>query len=244
MTFERGKPKGKLEKIGRAPNRRGTKVRFKPDPQIFGKSAHFRPERVFKMSRSKAYLLWRRRNPLVLRAGVAQGRRGRSGEGELSFRRRSQGLPQRATRRRNAGASRHLRRQFGQDRQARRAPNGRSPGPPMSTAFSPPTATPSRRRTAARTNPACAARCSRGLKDHAERIGQGKRAAAITSRRRDGRRRLHAVGVHPRAGIPGPDQGPPRHRGSAPASSNRRSRTRSTTGSPAIRCRPTSCSTS
>ncbi len=55
----------------------------------------------------------------------------------------------------------------------------------------------------------------RGLKDHAERVGQGKRAAADHQRRRHGRRRLHAVGVHPRAGIPGPDQGPPRHRRSA-----------------------------
>ena len=36
MAFERGKPKGKLEKVGRAPNRRGTKVRFRPDPEIFG----------------------------------------------------------------------------------------------------------------------------------------------------------------------------------------------------------------
>ena len=56
MAFERGKPKGKLEKAGRAPNRRGTKVRFRPDPEIFGKGTHFRPERIFKMSRSKAYL--------------------------------------------------------------------------------------------------------------------------------------------------------------------------------------------
>ncbi len=56
MAFERGKPKGKLEKLGRAPNKRGTKVRFKPDPQIFGAKAHFKPERLFKMSRSKAYL--------------------------------------------------------------------------------------------------------------------------------------------------------------------------------------------
>src|SRR5437868_3853138 len=56
MGFERGKPKGKLEKAGRAPNRRGTKVRFRPDPEIFGKGAHFRPERIFKMARSKAYL--------------------------------------------------------------------------------------------------------------------------------------------------------------------------------------------
>ncbi|HEU4661568.1 MAG TPA: DNA topoisomerase IV subunit B [Pseudolabrys sp.] len=56
MAFERGKPKTKLIKAGRAPNRRGTKVRFKPDPQIFGPKAAFKPERVFKMARSKAYL--------------------------------------------------------------------------------------------------------------------------------------------------------------------------------------------
>src|SRR5712691_7098947 len=56
MVFERGKPKGKLEKLGRVPNRRGTRMRFRPDPDIFSAKAHFRPERVFKMARSKAYL--------------------------------------------------------------------------------------------------------------------------------------------------------------------------------------------
>jgi len=56
MAFERGKPKGKLVKVGRAPNRRGTRLRFKPDPEIFGPKAAFKPERVFKMARSKAYL--------------------------------------------------------------------------------------------------------------------------------------------------------------------------------------------
>ena len=56
MAFERGKPKSKLQDAGKAPNRRGTKVRFRPDPEIFGAKAHFRPERVFKMTRSKAYL--------------------------------------------------------------------------------------------------------------------------------------------------------------------------------------------
>jgi topoisomerase IV subunit B len=56
MAFERGKPKGKLEKAGRAPNRRGTKIRFRPDPEIFGAKAAFKAERVFKMARSKAYL--------------------------------------------------------------------------------------------------------------------------------------------------------------------------------------------
>jgi len=56
MVFERGIPKGKLEKVGRVPNRRGTRIRFRPDAQIFGPKAAFRPERVFKMARSKAYL--------------------------------------------------------------------------------------------------------------------------------------------------------------------------------------------
>jgi topoisomerase IV subunit B len=56
MAFERGKPKTKLQDAGKAPNRRGTKVRFRPDPEIFGQKAHFKPERVFKMTRSKAYL--------------------------------------------------------------------------------------------------------------------------------------------------------------------------------------------
>jgi topoisomerase-4 subunit B len=56
QAFERGKPKTKLETVGRAPNRRGTKVRFKPDPEIFGAAARFDPGRLFKMTRSKAYL--------------------------------------------------------------------------------------------------------------------------------------------------------------------------------------------
>jgi topoisomerase IV subunit B len=56
MAFERGKPKGKLQEAGKAPNRRGTKVRFRPDPEIFGAKVRFKPERVFKMTRSKAYL--------------------------------------------------------------------------------------------------------------------------------------------------------------------------------------------
>jgi topoisomerase-4 subunit B len=56
QIFERGKPKTKLEKLGRVPNRRGTKVHFKPDPQIFGPKVAFKPARIFKMARSKAYL--------------------------------------------------------------------------------------------------------------------------------------------------------------------------------------------
>ncbi len=55
MEFIRGVPQTKLEKIGAAPNRRGTSVTFHPDPEIFG-SLQLKPARLFKMARSKAYL--------------------------------------------------------------------------------------------------------------------------------------------------------------------------------------------
>lgn len=56
MTFSKGEPVSKLEKLGSIKNRRGTKVRFRPDPLIFGKGAHFKPATLFRMARSKAYL--------------------------------------------------------------------------------------------------------------------------------------------------------------------------------------------
>ncbi|HET7889770.1 MAG TPA: DNA topoisomerase IV subunit B [Bradyrhizobium sp.] len=56
MVFERGHPKGKLEDLGKVNNRRGTRTRFKPDAEIFGAKAAFKPQRLFKMARSKAYL--------------------------------------------------------------------------------------------------------------------------------------------------------------------------------------------
>ena len=56
QEFSRGLPLGKLTVRGRVPNRRGTSVRFKPDVQIFGAQAHWKPARLFRMSRSKAYL--------------------------------------------------------------------------------------------------------------------------------------------------------------------------------------------
>jgi topoisomerase-4 subunit B len=128
MAFERGKPKGKLEKVGRAPNRRGTKIRFRPDPQIFGPKAAFKPERVFKMTRSKAYLFggveirWHCDKALL--KGVTD-------------------VPEKAT-----------------------------------------------------------FHFEEGLKDY---LSETLSNSTLV-------RRLHAVGVRARAGIPGPDQGPPRHR--------------------------------
>ena len=56
MDFKRGKPKGGLVNLGVINNRRGTKVRFHPDPDIFGVKAKFKATRIFRMARAKAYL--------------------------------------------------------------------------------------------------------------------------------------------------------------------------------------------
>ncbi len=56
QSYARGKPLGPLKQTGSAPNRRGTSVTFKPDPQIFGKDGRLNPATVMAMVRSKAYL--------------------------------------------------------------------------------------------------------------------------------------------------------------------------------------------
>ena len=56
QTFAHGLPKTKLTDEGAVSNRRGTCVRFRPDPQIFGPDARFSPNLVYRMARSKAYL--------------------------------------------------------------------------------------------------------------------------------------------------------------------------------------------
>ncbi|MFN3448386.1 MAG: DNA topoisomerase IV subunit B [Roseococcus sp.] len=55
QSYARGKPTSKLRREGEVRNRRGTMIRFKPDPEIFG-AQRFRPERLFRLCRSKAYL--------------------------------------------------------------------------------------------------------------------------------------------------------------------------------------------
>ncbi len=55
QRFSRGKPLGPVEKIGAAPNRRGTYTTFHADAEIFG-SHKFKPKRLFTLARSKAYL--------------------------------------------------------------------------------------------------------------------------------------------------------------------------------------------
>ena len=56
LRCERGEVRGDLEDRGPIQNRRGTTVRFLPDPEIFGDRAAFEPGILYRMARSKAYL--------------------------------------------------------------------------------------------------------------------------------------------------------------------------------------------
>lgn len=56
QTYSRGKVTSKLENLGAVSNRRGTFITFHPDPDIFGTKMGFKPEWIYKLARSKAYL--------------------------------------------------------------------------------------------------------------------------------------------------------------------------------------------
>jgi topoisomerase-4 subunit B len=56
QRFSRGIPKGKLEQVGPSKKKHGTAVTFLPDATIFGEAVAFKPARLYRMARSKAYL--------------------------------------------------------------------------------------------------------------------------------------------------------------------------------------------
>ncbi len=56
QEYSRGVPTTKLTLMGEISNRRGTSVTFTPDADIFGANLKFKPYRLFRMARSKAYL--------------------------------------------------------------------------------------------------------------------------------------------------------------------------------------------
>jgi topoisomerase-4 subunit B len=55
QSFSRGKPVTALERVG-ASRKHGSALRFLPDETIFGEGAVFKPARLYRMARSKAYL--------------------------------------------------------------------------------------------------------------------------------------------------------------------------------------------
>ena len=179
MAFERGKPKGKLQEAGKAPNRRGTKIRFRPDPEIFGAKAHFQPERVFKMTRSKAYLF----GGVEIRWACAPDLlRGVDGVPEKATFHFADGLKDYLT---ETVASATLVADIFTGSAGKTGTHGAAQwavawtvdadGFLNSYCNTIPTPDGGTHESGLR------AALTRGLKDHAERVGQGKRAAAITS---------------------------------------------------------------
>ena len=180
QAFACGKPTSALAVVGKAPNRRGTKVRFLPDPEIFGAGARFDPARVFKMARSKAYLFggveirWRCAEALIADGSKIPA------EGTFHF---------------PGGLRDYLAADIeGEDLVADQAFTGRvekggkhgsvewaiawlanADGFVHSYCNTIPTPDGGTHESGLRTA------LLRGLKDHAERIGQGKRAAALTT---------------------------------------------------------------
>ena len=55
QNFSRGLVLGPVEQV-QPSKKRGTKLRFLPDPEIFGEQAHFKPARLYRMAKAKAYL--------------------------------------------------------------------------------------------------------------------------------------------------------------------------------------------
>lgn len=56
QTYKRGVPQGPVKLVQKNVRKRGTRIRLKPDEQIFGKGAAFKPKRVFAATKAKAYL--------------------------------------------------------------------------------------------------------------------------------------------------------------------------------------------
>ena len=211
QVFERGIPKGKLEKLGRVPNKRGTKVRFHPDAQIFGAKAAFKPARIFKMARSKAYLFggveihWKCAKELL---------RGVDDVPEQETFHFERGLTDYLT------AALHGTTLVHPDIFAGKVGKTGSHGAvEWAVAWvadadgfvsSYCNTIPTHDGGTHEAGPARRADARPARSRRARRPGQARRQRHAG--RRDDRRRLHALGVHPRAGIPGPDQGPPRDR--------------------------------
>ncbi len=56
QKFSKGHPTSELKELKKKTNRKGTKVSFKPDPEIFGLDNYFNCKKLYNFSKSKAYL--------------------------------------------------------------------------------------------------------------------------------------------------------------------------------------------
>ena len=56
QDYSKGKPLNKLKQKGKAKVKNGTQITFSPDPEIFGKDTVFKAEKIYELTKNKAYL--------------------------------------------------------------------------------------------------------------------------------------------------------------------------------------------
>ncbi len=103
QTFARGKPTSKMKPAGDVHNRRGTKHPLPSRSADFRSEGGFRSRPPLPHGALQGLPLRRRRDPLDLREKPYPAEKRDTGEGELPFPRRAQGLSRRAARRRDIG---------------------------------------------------------------------------------------------------------------------------------------------
>jgi hypothetical protein len=130
QTYKRGVPQGPVKLIQKGVKRRGTRVRLRPDPQIFGEGAGFKARACLPHDQGQGLSLRRRGNPLDLRQVADQGNR-YSREGVVPFRERFARLSRTGNRRPDARHAEPFAAR--RKRKVSARPSGRSPGPPITT---------------------------------------------------------------------------------------------------------------
>ena len=215
QRYVRGKPAAKLVNAGPVHNRRGTTIRFRPDPQIFG-DLRFSPARLYRLCRSKAYLFrgveirWAC-DPALLKGAkdetpaeaVLHFPGGLRDSLEADIGERLARLPQLGGRGGPAGRS------AGAGGMGGGLARGRRGVPPLLL-----------QHCADRAGRHARGRVSRRAAEGTARVGRAARQPACGADRARGRAgadRGEAVGVPARAAVPGPDQGEADQRGGDPA---------------------------
>ncbi len=180
QAFVRGKPKGGLQKLGKVNNRRGTKVRFKPDPEIFGAKATFNPLARLQDDARQGLPVRRRRDPLALRSQAPRM--------ATTCRRKPPSISRRGSRiisRRPSTARRWCIPTFSPASSEKKGGHGTvewavgfvADVDPFVSSYCNTIPTPD----GGTHESGLRSALTKGLKDHAERTNQGKRAAAVTS---------------------------------------------------------------
>jgi topoisomerase-4 subunit B len=171
-AFRAACPQGKLEDLGEVHNRRGTSVRFHPDPRSSARTRSSSPARLFRMARSKAYLFGGVEIRWSCDPAADQGRRRRP-KAVFHFPGGLKDYLAADDRQDAPSPARSSPARASEGRAATARSNGPSPGI-GGDGFSTPTATPSRPEGGTH-EAACASRCCAACKAYAELTGN-KRA--------------------------------------------------------------------